>query len=125
MKLFVTVNSFMNDPDRGPSHGITQGLFAGMFLLAATFLPWYVVIALCVLNHARVAYQELVIEGWAKKPKEGDFYFDIALRPLQSDALVCLAYMPPEWWFLWCPFILLLGYKRPNGWPFFICWMGK
>jgi len=125
VKWLATMNRFMNDPDRGPSHGVTQGLFAGLLLLAATFLPIYIVITLCVLNHCRILYQELIIEGWAKKPKEPDFYFDTFFRPAQSDALVALAYLPPFWWFLWCPFILLLGYKTHSDKPFLIQWIFK
>lgn len=114
---------FANDPDRGPGHGITHGLYYGIIMLTFTpLLPWWGVAVLCAMNHARVAYQELIVEGWKNRPKTGDFVFDLFFRPLQSDLVVMLAYSPVYLWSVLCPLILLIGYKKKNDWPFFIFW---
>src|SRR3990167_5825249 len=100
----------MNDSDRGPGHGITQGALYGLvFLSLEMFLSllfplWAVGICwalLALLNHARALYQELVVEGWNKKAKAWDFWFDAIFRPLQSDALSLLIFLPQQSWGLW------------------------
>lgn len=124
--IAYTINNltaFANDPDRGIGHGISHGLYYGIIMLAFTpILPWWGVVILCVMNHVRVLYQELVIEGWKMKPKVGDFWFDAFCRPCQSDLVVMLAYSPVYLWSVLCPLILLTGYKKKNDWPFFVFW---
>lgn len=117
------LNSFANDPDRGIGHGITHGLYYGIIILTLTpVLPWWGVAIVCAMNHARVLYQELIVENWIVKKWTGDTWYDSAFRPLQTDLVVLLAYLPHLYWLVLCPLILLIGFKKKNDWPAIIFW---
>lgn len=123
MNLVKPLNDFANDPDRGIGHGITHGLYYGIIMLTFTpLLPWWGVVLVCAMNHVRVLYQELIVEGWKNRTKTGDFFYDILFRPLQADLVLLLAYLPHIYLLALCPLILLVGYKKKNDWPVLIFW---
>lgn len=125
MKWFTTFNAFLNNPTRGPGHGHGNALFYGVILLALAPLPlWCLITAMC-LNHGRVLYQELIIEGWAKKPKSGDYFYDAFFRPATSHLVAILPHVPIKFWPLLSLAILLMGYQSPNEWPWVLHWRKK
>lgn len=111
-KAFLAIMNFMNDSDRGPGHGVMQGAFYGLILCCvAPFVPWWVIAVLCVLNHGRVLYGELVLEDWKSKAKTGDFWYDVAFRSAQTNIISALAYVPQSYWPLSWPD----GNEKTNG----------
>lgn len=113
----------MNDNDRGPGHGVAQGLFYGFIFLIFSFCSVYIALGVLLINHLRVAYQELVIEDWKSKPKTGDFWYDCIFRPLQTDAtLLGFGYLPKEVWPLVVLVVFVLGFKKKNEWPLLLFW---
>lgn len=122
--MFKKINDFMNDNDRGPGHGIAQGMFYGfVFLGFSFFIPFYAAVILCVINHCRVLYQELIVENWRSRPKTGDFWYDILFRPLQTDIVFLgFGYLGAVFYPLVLVVGLIVGYKRKNDWPIIIFW---
>lgn len=114
---------FMNDSDRGPGHGVMQGAFYGLiFSCIAPFVPWWITAILCILNHGRVLYGELILENWQAKAKTGDFYFDAIFRPIQTDIISCMAYVPRSYWPILLLAAFVAGWKRKNEWPAILWW---
>lgn len=111
------INDFMNDPDRGAGHGIAQGLIYGIVLLPLAALGFIPALVAMAANHVRVLYQELVNEDWKSKPKTGDFWFDAICRPLQTDLVVLIGFVPKYLWVFLCLFIVIVGIKKKNEWP--------
>ena len=131
--MIQKLTDFMNDNDRGPGHGIMQGAIYGFVILFIVklfglFLPpfvaWIIFGVLCLANHARVFYQEWIIEDWGNRDRtgKGDFWFDILFRPLQADVVGLMGILQSWVWLIIVPVILLIGYKRKNDWPFLIFW---
>lgn len=121
MKLLKPLNDFMNDNDRGPGHGIAQGLFYGVLFLPFT-TNIVLLISVLAANHLRVLYQELFIEGWSKKKKDGDFYYDAIFRPLQTDITVLFGIVSSSYWFLIILGIIVTGFKKKSNWPLLMFW---
>lgn len=126
--LIKKLNAFANDGDRGPGHGITQGAYYGFIFLPITTLGVWPTLILSLLNHARVLYQEIWVEGWLGKysgsKEKGDFWFDCFMRPLQTDLVLLLGFLN-GYHLLWlCPLILFIGYKKKNQWPGIFFWKG-
>ena len=116
----------MNDNDRGPGHGIAQGLFYGFIFMPLHAFPWWVLVITLVLNHARVAYQEIKIEKWIQKyegsPYQGDFWYDTFMRPIQTDIVACMAFTPIPFWGIFVVAAIIAGFKKKNQWPLIVWW---
>lgn len=124
--LLQKINTFMNS-ERGAGHGISQGMFYGVLFLAFAWAPLWFAVILMTVNHARVAVQELYIEGWLYHYKvrkaKGDFWFDCLFRPLQTDVVFLgFGYLPKEFWPLIVVLTLIVGFKKKNEWPLLMFW---
>jgi hypothetical protein len=119
------INAFMNDNDRGPGHGIAQGLFYGFILLSLCVFPGWVMALALIGNHIRVVYQELWIERWKDRRNAisyGDFWYDILMRPLQTDVVACMGFAPREYWLIFIVAAFIIGFKKKNEWPLVVWW---
>lgn len=111
------INEFVLDPDRGTGHGISLGMFFGVLFLPVAALGLAPALIIMAINHIRVAYQELFIEGWKDKKKEPDFYYDCFFRPLQTDVVLLFALTPHCYWGIVTVLALVVGFKMKNQWP--------
>ena len=125
--LLKPLNGFMNDKDRGIGHGLSHGIFYGFMLMPLCGLPWWVMALALIGNHARVIYQEWEVEQWVQKEGgawyHGDFWYDIYMRPLQTDVVACMGFASIGYWWIFVIAAVIIGIKKKNDWPLLMFWM--
>ena len=121
--MLTYLKDLMNDSDRGPGHGLAQGMFWGFLFLPLSVFSLKLAVTVVILNYTRVAYQELITENWKSKAKTGDFWYDCIFRPSQAAVVFLgIGYLPVELWGAVVLLALVVGFKKKNEWPLLIFW---